>query len=264
MKISIVTITFNSEKTLIDTFESVLLQDYRPLEYIVIDGKSTDSTLKIIMKYEKIFKDNGIEFSWISENDRGISDAFNKGVKLTTGDVVGIINSDDMLANKSLQRISDCYNGYVDVYYGDCIILPAENDKRYIAKPNFRYKEKLLEVGMALFHPACFVSKHAYEKFGYFDTDLKYCMDREFLLRIYQGKGSFLYIESPLAIYREGGVNQINYKYTAEENMNISIKYGMNPLIAQFKKLYFCLHDNCWKMLQRIGLERFFHKLVKK
>ena len=96
MKISIITVCYNSEKNIKDTLESVLKQTYKNYEYILVDGKSQDNTLKIIKKYEKKFKG---KLKYISENDKGIYDAMNKGIKLSTGDIVGLINSDDILAN---------------------------------------------------------------------------------------------------------------------------------------------------------------------
>ena len=95
MKISIITITYNSSRTLKDTIDSVLKQRHRPLQYILVDGKSTDNTLQIVQDYKNSFDKAGIELKWISEPDKGISDAFNKGIKMSDGKLVGIINSDE-------------------------------------------------------------------------------------------------------------------------------------------------------------------------
>lgn len=264
MKFSIITITYNSEKTLEDTFVSILRQKYRPLQYILIDGLSKDGTFNLVEKYASKFKESGIDFFYKSEKDKGISDAFNKGISYCDGDVIGIINSDDKLADNALDRIAEKYSEDINVYYGNCIIFNNESDKEYIAIPSFKKNQELLKVGMALFHPSCFVSRQTYIKYGGYDINLKFCMDRDFFLKIYKLGCKFVYVDSPLAFYREGGVNQINYEKCARENMEISIKYGMNSTEAQIRKSYFKVHDYLWKLIQKLKLERVFHKETEK
>ena len=264
MKFSIITITFNSEGTLEETFNSILRQEYRPLQYIVIDGLSKDNTLDIIKKYVPIFKKNGIDFYFKSEKDEGIADAFNKGIAYANGDVIGIINSDDKLSDDALNVIAKKYSDDINVYYGKCIVFNSNSNENYIAIPNFIKNSELLKSSMALFHPACFVSKQTYVKYGLYDTGFKFCMDREFFLRIYKAGCFFSYIDKPLAFYREGGTNQVNYEKCAKENMEISIKYGMNPIEARIRKEYFKIHDYIWKIVQKIGVEHIFHKKLEK
>ena len=115
-KISIITITFNSEKTLEETIESVLSQNYPNLEYLIIDGGSSDGTLEIVKRYK-----DKIDFV-ISEPDRGISDAFNKGIRYATGEIVGIINSDDLLLPDALHKVAENYDSNVGVYRGNTVI----------------------------------------------------------------------------------------------------------------------------------------------
>lgn len=221
VKISIITITFNSEKTLEETISSVATQnvDGITLEYIIIDGKSTDGTIEIIKRYnDKITR-------WISEPDQGISDAFNKGIQMATGEIIGIINSDDLLLPDALQVLRENYDQNVDIYFGNGKRLHSNGDfKLYKANPDLR----LLERGMFLVHPAVFVKKTAYEKYGLFDIKLKCVMDRELLLRMYKAGAKFKYIDKELIIYRDGGVS--NKQYFARvlpEEEKISIQYGM-------------------------------------
>ena len=260
MKISIITITYNSSRTLKDTIDSVLKQRHRPLQYILVDGKSTDNTLQIVQDYKNSFDKAGIELKWISEPDKGISDAFNKGIKMSDGKLVGIINSDDKLTDESLNILASNYEDNISVYYGNCIIFNDLTKEKYEAMPSFSKNKKLLRKGMALFHPSTFIAKSAYDNYGLYDVGYKYCMDRDILLRMYSKGARFKYINESLAAYREGGVNQQNYKKCALENRNISVRFGMNPIKADTIRLYFFIQDLVWRIVKKVGLEKAFHK----
>ena len=233
MKFSIITITYNSEKTLEETIRSVVNQNYPELEYIIIDGKSTDNTISIIKKYE-----DKISY-WVSEKDKGICDAFNKGIAVATGDVIGIINSDDILLPGALQAVEKAYKADVDVYYGDGIrIFEDGSIKPYKAKHHRKLRNE-----MALVHPATFVSKQAYERYGVFDLSYQTCMDRELLLRMLSAGAKFKKVEYTFAGYRMGGVSDQNSEIVNREREAISSKYGVNKFeiffhskISGFKK----------------------------
>ena len=259
MKVSIITITLNSEKTVEETFKSVLKQTYRPLEYLIIDGKSTDTTLDIIEKYKPRFEDAGIELQFVSEKDKGISDAFNKGIRKATGDIIGIINSDDMLCDDALEILAQNVKEDTDVYYGDCVVINDTSKKRFLVTPKNDLER--LKVSMCIYHPATFVMKRTYDQYGAFKEDLKYCMDRELLLRFYVNKCKFEYIPEPLAFYREGGVNQVNYKKNVDEGTRISVEYGMNPILAYLEKVKKLCKYMIWRFVQKTGMERFVHKM---
>ena len=231
MKISIVTPTYNSENTLEETIQSVVRNkrsnEYE-VEYIIIDGGSKDSTLDIVKRYGD-FVD-----CLVSEKDNGISDAFNKGILRATGDIIGIINSDDQLMPDAILEISKSYEKDVDVYYGDGYILEKDMSKKLKKITNLDG----LRWQMTLFHPSVFVTASAYKKYGMFDTNLKCVMDRDLLLRMYVGGAKFKHIEKPLAIYRMGGESQKNYfKYVVPESENISIKYGGSKYKAKLWSL---------------------------
>lgn len=141
MKVSIVTVTFNSAKTLRDTIESILMQDYADWEYIIVDGLSKDETVSIIKGYEPKF--NG-RMKWISEKDRGLYDAMNKGIKMASGDIVGIINSDDFFHRSDvISKVAEAFNlnNNIEAVYGDVRFVNENNLEktvRYYSSKNFK------------------------------------------------------------------------------------------------------------------------------
>lgn len=202
-KISIITITYNSEKTLENTINSVISQDYDNLEYIIIDGGSKDQTLEIINRY----RDKIAYF--VSEPDRGISDAFNKGIKAATGEVIGIINSDDLLAEGALQALCSEYDPSIDVYRGNLCIWDDKTNTKYTNVPTMKFpiNKKI----SAVCHPSTFITKEAYKKWGQYREDMKYMMDADILYRMYAHKASFKYIGATLAVFRLGGATSDNF-----------------------------------------------------
>lgn len=217
MKVSIVTITYNSEKTLEDTIKSIIGQDYPNIEYIIVDGASKDGTLAIIERYkEKIAK-------FVSEPDRGICDAFNKGIQMATGEIIGIINSDDMLMPGAISHLVSVIQPNTDVLYGNGKRLFSDGHMQpYLSKDH-----KGLKSQMTLVHPATFVRKSAYEKYGYFDLKYKGCMDRELLLRMYVNGAVFQKDWYDYAIYRMGGFSDKQFKdVVSKEREEISLRYG--------------------------------------
>lgn len=244
MKISIITITYNSEKTLEDTIKSIAAQKYKELEYLIIDGGSTDQTLEIVKR------NTAVVTHWISEPDRGISDAFNKGIRMATGDVIGIINSDDLLAENALRNIAKNMSYDTEVFYGNAIYF-SENQQKFRVKPHDNIDD--LRKCMALVHPATFVRKSAYEKYGDFDLSYTCIMDRELLLRMYLGGAKFQFFDADLAWMRLDGVSMKNYlSTTIPEGISVSIKYGMSPVKA---RLY------GFKNATRFRAARFIRKL---
>lgn len=162
MKISIVTVTFNSEETIARAIESVLLQTYTPYEYIVVDGASSDNTVNIIKKYAEKFKELGIKFCVVSEPDQGIYDAMNKGIKMATGDIVGMINSDDWYEPVALQTVAETYEiTPFDLFYADLRIIKQSG--------NFTKKSKTDRFPSTRHwnHPTTFISKSMYSRYQY-------------------------------------------------------------------------------------------------
>lgn len=247
IKISISTPCYNSEGTIEETIKSIVGQCYPELEYNIIDGKSTDGTLGIVEKYRaQIHK-------IISEKDKGISDAFNKGVMNAEGELIGNINSDDVLLPGALQTIADEIADDTDVIYGDGLRIYDDGTRSpYPCLPLEALHER-----MALVHPAVFVRRRCYEKFGVFDLKYKSCMDRDLLLRMLTGGAKFQHISKPLVAYRMGGASDKNYfKYTLPEGREISIKYGMPVWKANYKYYKGFVKFKIIGVLKNLGLRK--------
>lgn len=203
-KISIITITYNSEKTLEETILSVINQGYSNLEYLIIDGGSKDGTLNIVEKYR-----DKIAFV-ISEPDKGISDAFNKGIKYATGEIIGIINSDDILCAGALQAIANNYDPNVDVYRGHTVIWDDVEGSKLSVNPTMSFP--LFKPIKAVCHQSTFVTKSAYEKYGVYRIDFRYMMDADLLHRLYLKGAKFKYVDYDMGLFRLGGVTNDDWK----------------------------------------------------
>ena len=215
-KISIITISYNSEKTIEETIRSVISQDYDNLEYIIIDGCSKDSTMDIVNKYRD-------KISYIvSEPDKGISDAFNKGIKVATGEIIGIINSDDLLLPNALKTVASYYSPDVDVYLGSLKIYNPEIKTVNIAIPSLKYSASSRD--MIVCHPSTFIMRKTYLKYGFYKPHFRYMMDMDLLIRLSQGGANFLRIDQPLAQFTFGGITD-----------NTSFKKGFKEYATMLK-----------------------------
>ena len=173
MRFSIVTICFNAEKCISKTIESVLSQQVHELEYIIVDGLSLDNTIGVAKKYEQAFIDKGWSFRIISEKDNGIYDAMNKGVKNSTGDIVGILNSGDWYESIALQKVEECFlKNHIDFCYSDIFVV-KQNGKRIVKKAK---KMKYL-TSRHWNHPTMFVKKKIYDEFGLSEDEFNQQMD---------------------------------------------------------------------------------------
>ena len=246
IKISIITITYNSEKTLRDTLESVRNQHYSNLEYIIVDGESSDSTMDMVNQYSDIVS------KCISEKDNGISDAMNKGIHMASGDLIGIIHSDDMLANGALDRLNQEWDGRADVYYGNAIICDRAGKYTHILSSESDLSK--MPYRFSIVHPATFVTKKCYDTLGVFDLQYKCAMDYDLLLRFYRAGAIFKYIDASLAVYREGGTNQKYRERTIDEVCTVSIRNGGNPLIANFVKMKKKMKDAIKPVTRRLHI----------
>ena len=213
MKISLITVTYNSSKTLSDTLQSVLNQTYSEIEYIIVDGASKDSTVSIIQEYEPKF--NG-RMKWISEPDKGLYDAMNKGIRMATGDIVGIINSDDFYHRSDiLQVVADAFRDKsVQAVYGDVRFVNDDNlDKtvRYYSSKSF--SPKRFRFGFMPAHPTFFTYKKYFDEFGYYKMGYKIAADYELLTRfLYVHKLKCKYLPIDFMKMRTGGASTASIK----------------------------------------------------
>lgn len=214
MRISIITVTYNSAKTLRDTVESVLKQDYADIEYIIADGLSKDETVSIIKEYEPKF--NG-RMKWFSEKDKGMYDAMNKGIRMATGDVIGIINSDDFFHRTDIiSKVAEAFveDKSIEAVYGDVRFVNEDNlDKtvryyscKHWAPWRFRF-------GFMPAHPSFYTYKHNFEKFGYYQYDYRIAADYELLIRfLHKNRLKAKYLPLDFMKMRTGGKSTANWK----------------------------------------------------
>ncbi len=224
--ISIITPCFNSEKTITKTLESVLNQTYRNYEYIIVDGKSTDDTLKIVKQYEGAF---GGRLKIISEKDDGIYDAFNKGINMATGKLVGIVSSNDFYEKNALENIAKEYNNekYAILYGYQRTLVDGKECSVVIYNHEF-IKQKMIT------HPTCFVTKELYSDLGVYSLEYKSSSDYDFMLRIAQSKEVvFKPVYKIISNFELGGIS--SSLVGEKETLEIKKKYN---LIST--KKYFC------------------------
>lgn len=217
IKVSIITVSYNSVNTIEKTIQSVLKQSYQNIEYIVIDGLSTDGTQQVIEKYiDKIAY-------YISEKDDGLYDAMNKGIYISTGEIIGIINSDDWYAENVIEDIVDYFlQSEADLIYGN--IINALQDKE--VQQNWKIPLDHMWYEMAVPHPSVFVKKKIYEQMGVFNVVYKFAADYELLLRFYSKKVKFGYLDKVIAYFRSGGVSETRRKESIDEVYNIVVSYA--------------------------------------
>ncbi len=204
MKVSIITIAYNSSKTIAKTLQSVLDQKVKNIEHIIIDGKSSDNTLEICKKFSHISK-------IISEKDKGVYDAFNKGLKFATGEIIGFLNSDDIFYNEeSLQNIINAFDSHTDCIYGN---LKYINSNGVIVR---KWESKVFKAGAFKkawmpAHPTFYCRKKIYDKLGGYKRSYKIAGDFELMLRFLEKHGiNSKFIDKNLIIMLTGGISNRN------------------------------------------------------
>jgi glycosyltransferase involved in cell wall biosynthesis len=205
LKVSIITVSFNSAKTIADTIDSVLSQDFPEIEYIIVDGCSTDGTVDIIRQNE-----NRIS-QWISEKDQGMYDAMNKGIAMATGDVIGILNSDDVYMDtrvvSDLMRLMQSQN--TEVVFADLILVDSSNQNKVLRYyDSGRFHPNKFKYGWMPAHPTVFVKRELYQRVGKFSTTYQIAADYEMLIRMLAiEKASYAYYPKPVVRMRSGGAS---------------------------------------------------------
>jgi len=229
MKISIITVVWNNVKTIKDTIDSVLSQTYKNIEYIVIDGGSTDGTLSLLESRRDQLS------ALVSEPDEGIYDAMNKGIKLAKGDVIGFLNSDDFYLNdKVISKVASEFERdiFLDASYGNLIYVDQTNTSKIIRYfKTGEFKQGLFLKGWCPAHPTFFVRKSVYERNGNFDLNYHFASDVELMMRFLEiHKIKSLYIPEVMVKMRMGGVSNRNLKNIWLANKEIINSFHKNGL----------------------------------
>lgn len=221
MRFSIITICFNSEKTIERTIKSVLAQTYKDYEYIIVDGGSKDGTLDIVKRNEPLFEGR---MKWKSESDKGIYNAMNKGIRMATGDIIGIVNSDDWLEINALDVVYKAFeaNGQnTNALYCGGINYHHTNETISVLKANVKSFKRFapLYIMYGIRHPATFVPRQIYETIGLFNEKMKLSADQDFILRCYYSKGVvFIEITNVLSNMSEGGISTEGSKESLQKS----------------------------------------------
>ena len=227
MKISLITVSYNSENTIETTFKSVIDQTYSNIEYIVIDGGSTDNTLKIIEKYSELIT------ILVSEQDNGLYDAMNKGISLATGDVIGLINSDDLFCDPdALNKVAKVFkkNKTLDSVYADLFYV-SQQDINKISRRWVSGIQRKFKYGWHPAHPTFYIKKSIYDRFGLFDLSFKLAADFEIMLRFLDKHNiSTTYLKEPLVKMRLGGETNKNLKNIYLQNIECLKAFRKNKL----------------------------------
>lgn len=214
--ISVVTVVYNGEAHLEETIISVLGQDYGNVEYLIVDGGSTDNTLAILRKYE-----DRIDY-WVSEPDHGIYAAMNKGLQMAGGELVGLLNADDFYQPGALGKVAESYRseGSHGIYYGDNIVLQEDLALKYRYHATLRYWQ-----GMPMCHQAMFVHRDVYARLGMYSPGYRFAGDYEFLLRAVAAKIEFIHLSAYLTSYRNTGLTSVHYTRSLAEARQINRQY---------------------------------------
>jgi glycosyltransferase involved in cell wall biosynthesis len=209
LSVSIITVSYNSVGTIRDTINSVLFQTYKNIEYIIIDGSSVDGTIELVQSFGKRIS------KFISQPDDGIYEAINKGIKIASGDIIGILNSDDFFYdNLVIEKIVNSFlENDIDAVIGDVQFVDPEKTSKIVRYYSSRhFNSRKFKYGFMPAHPSFYVKKELFEKFGFYKTDYKIAADYELLIRfLYINKIRYKYIEMPFVSMRTGGVSNKSF-----------------------------------------------------
>lgn len=248
MKISIITVAYNSAETIETTFQSVANQNYDDIEYIVVDGGSTDGTIDLIKKYDKYIT------KWVSEPDNGLYDAMNKGISMATGEVIGLINSDDLFCdNSALEKVMNTFkldkkldSVYSDLYY----VSQFDIDK--IVRHWITGKKRPFKYGWHPAHPTFYIKSDVYKNYGDFDLSFKLAADFEIMLRFLERyKISTTYLKTPMVKMRLGGETNKSLKNIMNQNKECIRAFKENDLSVN--RIFYPIHRLLPKVIQFIN-----------
>jgi len=245
--VSIVTVTMNAAPTVEKTIASVQAQGFAGIEQIFVDGGSTDGTLDIIKRRVRP------QDYWISEKDKGISDAFNKGIALARGLHILVLNADDWLSPDQIAiAVRTLQDSKADFVFGDLIFFQGETPLfRYVGDP--AYEKVIHRRWPAIGHPTVLATRDCYVRAGLFDTIYRNAMDYDWLLRLHCAGGRGVYCSDLIANMTHDGVSNLQFRRTIEEVMKIAIVHGRNPLLARMEAKFRYLKTRISQPVKRHG-----------
>lgn len=248
-KISIITVSYNSAATIGDTLLSVSEQTYDNIEHIIIDGGSTDETKAIIAR------NSSDELIFISEPDQGIYDAMNKGIELATGDVIGILNSDDVYANRNvISRVMKKFDDSLHLVYGNVEFVKRKDTSLVTRKQSLKhFYPWMIRFGWNLAHPSAFLSKTLVDKVGKYNTRYQVAADYEYFVRVFSNE-DFVYqhLDQTLVKIREGGVSSSGIKSYLNNSVEVNYAISNNGY-----------YSNIFIVFLRLPLKFLFQKLLR-
>lgn len=247
--VSVITVCYNSETHIAEAMESVLAQSYPHVEYIVVDGGSTDSTMDIVRSFAERF---GERLTWASEPDDGIYDAMNKGIALCSGELIGLLNSDDAYLPDAVERIVAAFRAEPDAgaIFGDVEVVSQDGSSlrtEVAATP----APGSLPLRMPMCHQSLFVARRVYDELGSFDTAYRILADYEHVLRMLRAGERFVHVPGVVARFREGGACSADTARSNAERERIRVAYGANPVTERARRI-------------RHAVNRFVYALVKR
>lgn len=245
--VSIVTVVLNAVRTLERTIASVQAQSFSPIEHVLVDGGSTDGSLDIIRRMVRSHD------CWISEKDRGISDAFNKGVALTRGRYVLILNADDWLSPDQIAHsVAALEKSGADFVFGDLIFYEGDRPLfRYGGDP--RYEKVIGRRWPSVGHPTQLASRSCFERIGLFDPGYRNAMDYDWLLRLHRAGGRGVYCPDVVGHMTHDGVSNLQFARTIEEVRRIVVAHGRNPVVAALEANFRRLKTQIAQPVKRHG-----------
>lgn len=267
MTFSIITISFNSEKTIERTIKSVLAQTNKDYEYIIVDGASKDCTLDIVKKYEPLFEGR---MKWKSEPDTGIYNAMNKGVKRSTGELIGIVNSDDWLEQDAIEQVvklaektpnyANCiFCGSLNFHYQDGSDQVMESDEERFYKGMKRHS-----LNHGAYHPSMFVGKMVYETIGLFDENYKVIADTDFIDRCYDGGVQFIFTKAVINNMSDGGAsNKMNLKRRVPDKIYGCKKKGYGTVKTYYQTIIYIAKLATKSLIGESLMKRYRYRSLK-
>lgn len=226
--VSVITVCLNSDRTIRRTIESVLSQSYKNIEYIIIDGCSEDNTLNIVKEFKTAIN------HFVREKDKGISDAFSKGIRLAKGEFIQLLNADDYLPTDKIEKSVELLVAHPDHSYcfGDIVLIDDHQNPTFRIEGDPQYHRMIRFFMPRINHPTVLARKSAYEKYGLFDTQWKNSMDYDWLLRLHINFEKGIYSHNIVAYMQEGGQSGRNWIKTQIDELHVSMHNGLNPLVA--------------------------------